>query len=139
MGTPLQARRPFRGSCDEQARPLGANVALMAGGNLGMAGEVSETPRGEGLRRAVGDLVSCVFCLGPWVGLGFTFLHAVRPEAARLAGSVLALTATSDFLHRTYEWLGAQLHRAQAREQQAQAEAALAAHQLETMGATAAQ
>lgn len=87
------------------------------------AAEVEETSRGEGLRRAVGDLVSCPFCLGPWVALGLTSLHVVRPEAAHAVGSVFALTAISDFLHRAYEWEGAGLHRTEASERAAEAEA----------------
>jgi hypothetical protein len=30
--------------------------------------EVSEEPRGEGLRRRVGELISCPFCVGQWAG-----------------------------------------------------------------------
>src|SRR5262245_28073677 len=35
-------------------------------------GEVDERPRGRGLRRAVGELVSCPYCLGMWVAGGLT-------------------------------------------------------------------
>jgi len=30
------------------------------------AGEVKEEPRGRGLQRAVGELISCPYCMGPW-------------------------------------------------------------------------
>src|SRR5437763_16284735 len=41
-------------------------------GSVG-AGEVEEEPRGRGLQRAVGELISCPYCMGPWcaTALGF--------------------------------------------------------------------
>ncbi|WPB76337.1 DUF1360 domain-containing protein [Archangium violaceum] len=75
------------------------------------AAEVSESPRGHGLRRAVGDLVSCTFCMGPWVAGALVCAHAVRPRETRLVASIFALTAVSDFLHRAYEWVGEGLKR----------------------------
>ena len=79
------------------------------------AGEVSESSRGEGLQKAVGDLVSCTFCLGPWVGGVLACLHAVRPRETRLVASIFALTTLSDFLHRSYEWVGQGLKRTRER------------------------
>src|SRR5216110_1606458 len=37
------------------------------------AGEVKEEPRGRGIQRAIGTLVSCPYCIGPWSAavLGF--------------------------------------------------------------------
>ncbi|MCA1613452.1 MAG: DUF1360 domain-containing protein [Acidobacteria bacterium] len=45
------------------------------------AGEVNEKSRGEGLRRAVGDLVSCPWCMAPWVAAGLAFGFVFRPRA----------------------------------------------------------
>ncbi|ATB27594.1 DUF1360 domain-containing protein [Melittangium boletus] len=70
------------------------------------AGEVSESSRGGALRRAVGDLLSCPFCLGPWVAGALVSAHAVRPSETRLVASIFALTTLSDFLQRAYEWVG---------------------------------
>jgi hypothetical protein len=75
------------------------------------AAEVRESPRGHGLRRAIGDLVSCTFCLGPWVAGALVCAHAVRPRETRLVASIFALTTVSDFLHRAYEWMGEGLKR----------------------------
>ncbi|MCY1073621.1 DUF1360 domain-containing protein [Archangium lansingense] len=75
------------------------------------AAEVSESSRGHGLRRAIGDLVSCTFCLGPWVAGALVCAHAVRPRETRLVASIFALTTVSDFLHRSYEWVGEGLKR----------------------------
>ncbi|NMO14510.1 DUF1360 domain-containing protein [Pyxidicoccus fallax] len=74
------------------------------------AGEVEETSRGTGMRKALGQLVGCPFCLGPWVAAGFLAAHVVAPRQVRWVGSVLALSAVSSVLHRAYEWLGEGLH-----------------------------
>ena len=75
------------------------------------AGEVEEQSRGTGMQKALGQLLGCPFCLGPWVAAGFLAVHAVAPRQARWLGTVFALSAASSFLHRAYEWLGAGLHR----------------------------
>src|SRR5438067_2534919 len=33
--------------------------------------EVSEEPAGDGLRRAIGELLVCPYCLGQWVGTAY--------------------------------------------------------------------
>src|ERR1700676_1173705 len=33
-------------------------------------GEVEEEPRGTGLRRTIGELVTCPYCLGTWIASG---------------------------------------------------------------------
>jgi hypothetical protein len=81
------------------------------------ASELNEESRGQGLRRAVGDLISCTFCLGPWVAGAFMAVHAVRPRETRLVASIFALTTLSDFLHRGYEWVGQGLKRTRERAQ----------------------
>src|SRR5438132_1827680 len=66
------------------------------------AGEVEEEPRGRGIQRGIGQLVSCPFCMAPWcaTALGFAFIFA--PRIGRLFASILASVAMSDFLHRAY-------------------------------------
>src|SRR5207244_11720732 len=61
--------------------------------------ELSEAPRGQGLRRAVGELVNCPFCLGMWVasGLGLGFVAA--PRVTRFVAGVGTALAVADFLH----------------------------------------
>jgi Protein of unknown function (DUF1360) len=61
--------------------------------------EVSETPRGEGAQRAVGELINCPFCIGMWVasGLGVGFVAA--PRVTRFLAGVGAALALADFLH----------------------------------------
>jgi Protein of unknown function (DUF1360) len=65
-------------------------------------GEVSEEPRGTGLRLAIGELVSCPFCLAVWVGGGLAGSHLRRPKETRWVATLLALVAASDVLQFAY-------------------------------------
>ncbi|MBA2623871.1 MAG: DUF1360 domain-containing protein [Chthoniobacterales bacterium] len=66
------------------------------------AGEVEEEARGEGLQEAVGDLISCPYCIAPWVASILVFAHTRAPRATRLVCSVFCVTAASDFLNQLY-------------------------------------
>jgi uncharacterized protein DUF1360 len=61
--------------------------------------EVSETPRGQGPQRAIGELINCPFCLGMWIasGLGLGFVAA--PRVTRFIAGVGAALTVADFLH----------------------------------------
>jgi uncharacterized protein DUF1360 len=66
------------------------------------AGEVEEEPRGHGLQRAVGELISCPYCMGPWCATALGFGMIFVPRITRFFASILASVAMSDFLHRAY-------------------------------------
>jgi hypothetical protein len=68
--------------------------------------EVEEEPRGSGLRLAIGELLVCPYCVGQWVAGGFVVGYIRDRDATRMAASVFALLAASDFLHQA--WLAAQ-------------------------------
>lgn len=70
-------------------------------GNDG-AGEVKESSRGRGLRRALGDLATCQYCTGPWVASALLGAAAVRPRQTRFVATMLAVVTVSDFLHHVY-------------------------------------
>ena len=53
---------------DRVTSPLRAPFAKYEG-SAG-AGEVEEEPRGTGLRKAIGELITCPYCLGTWSPLG---------------------------------------------------------------------
>lgn len=65
-------------------------------------GEVEEQARGRGLRRAIGDLVTCNWCIAPWIAalLGAGFV--VRPRATRFLTTVFGAVAVSDALQHLY-------------------------------------
>ena len=62
--------------------------------------EVSEEPRGEGLRRAIGELAICPYCVGEWIATGLTAAYIRDPRTTRTAASMLAVVAASDLLHQ---------------------------------------
>lgn len=58
--------------------------------------EVSEEPRCGGLRRAVGELLVCPYCLSQWVGTAFLLTYLREPRLARTAAGAFAIAAGSD-------------------------------------------
>jgi Protein of unknown function (DUF1360) len=66
------------------------------------ASEVKEKSRGTGLQRALGDLISCPFCLGPWVATALAYSFSKRPRMTRLVGSIFTVVALSDGLHYVF-------------------------------------
>jgi hypothetical protein len=65
-------------------------------------GEVHEQARGRGLRRAVGELLVCPFCLGMWMSAGFTAMLLVWPRATRWLASVWVIFFGSEMLQIAY-------------------------------------
>ncbi len=66
---------------------------------------VQEEPRGEGLRRSLGELVTCHFCLGLWVASFFSYGLVLAPRVTRLIASLFTILTISDHLHQTYKAL----------------------------------
>ncbi len=66
-------------------------------------GEVKERSRGTGLRRAIGDLVTCPWCIAPWVAGTLYSFFLISPSAARLVSAGFTSVAISDFLQHAYE------------------------------------
>jgi hypothetical protein len=61
------------------------------------AGEVEEEARGEGLQEAVGDLITCPYCMAPWIASALAF-GSNAPRAQRVLSaesSPLPLLLTS--------------------------------------------
>jgi uncharacterized protein DUF1360 len=67
--------------------------------------KVDEKPRGEGIRRSVGELLTCQFCLGVWVASFFTYGFVLLPRVSRLVAAIFAAVTVSDFLHQAYKAL----------------------------------
>ena len=73
----------------------------------GLHGEVIEEARGEGLQRALGDLLTCEFCFGPWATGALLATFVLDRRVGRLLSGVLTASAVSDFLHLAYLRAGA--------------------------------
>jgi uncharacterized protein DUF1360 len=65
--------------------------------------EVDERPRGRGLRRSFGELLTCPYCLAQWVTAGFAVGLVYAPRATRLVATVYTAEAISDFLQLAYK------------------------------------
>ena len=71
-------------------------------------------PAGRGLRRAVGELVTCTRCVGAWSALGVVGLRVVEPRSGRIVTNVLAASAANDWLQAGFRWLCAQSNSAES-------------------------
>ena len=65
--------------------------------------ELDEHPRGSGLRRAMGELLVCPYCLGLWASGTFHAGLLFAPRATRFSASVLTAMTISDFLQIAYK------------------------------------
>jgi len=61
-------------------------------------GEVNEEVRGTGWRHAVGELLTCPFCIAQWIATGFAFGLVLAPRASRLVAGTLSAVTASDWL-----------------------------------------
>ena len=82
---------PLRAPFTRYDRPIGV-------------GEVMEQVRDEGsdARHAIGELLSCPFCLAVWVATALTGGLVLAPRLTRLVATALTAVAASDFLQMAY-------------------------------------
>ncbi len=65
--------------------------------------ELSEEVRHpDGVRHAVGELLTCPFCVSQWIATTLTLGILVAPRPTRVVASVFAAVAGSDFLQFAY-------------------------------------
>jgi hypothetical protein len=64
--------------------------------------EVTEAARGRGLRRAMGELIVCPYCVGMWVSAAFAAGLLVAPRPTRWFAAVLAALFGADVLQIAY-------------------------------------
>ena len=68
----------------------------------GGPGEIEERAKGHGLRRAIGELLTCPFCLGTWIASCFIYGYVFAPRVTRTLASIFAVSGLSDFLQQLY-------------------------------------
>jgi hypothetical protein len=68
----------------------------------GGPGEIEERATGHGLRRAIGELLTCPFCLGTWIASGFIYGYIFSPRVTRALASIFAVSGLADFLQQLY-------------------------------------
>jgi hypothetical protein len=66
------------------------------------AGEVNQSPRGRGLRRAIGKLLTCPFCATPWIAAASLGALALRPRVTRFIQGMLVSVTVADFMLQFY-------------------------------------
>jgi hypothetical protein len=65
-------------------------------------GEVNERAVGTGLRHAVGELLTCPFCVAQWVATALVAGSLAAPDLTTAAVSICATARLSDYLQLTY-------------------------------------
>lgn len=65
-------------------------------------GEVNEEVRGAGLRHAVGELLTCPFCVSQWVATGLITGRILLPKLTTAVVSLSVIARVSDYLQLLY-------------------------------------
>jgi hypothetical protein len=69
----------------------------------GGPGEVEEAARGTGLRRAVGELLVCPFCVSQWIATALATGLLFAPRLTRFFAAVLSAVGIADMLQFAYK------------------------------------
>jgi hypothetical protein len=64
----------------------------------GDPGEVREHARGQGIQKAIGELLTCPYCIGQWIAVAGVTGLVLAPRPTRAIASVLSVSAASDYL-----------------------------------------
>jgi hypothetical protein len=99
VGTFRLARRLAK---DPVTAPIRAPFTRFEGAS-GHAEVAEEVREHGGAKHAVGELLTCPFCLAQWVGTGFVFGYITAPKATRLAALTMTMVAGSDVLQFAYD------------------------------------
>ena len=86
---------------DKVTSPLRAPVTELEG--KGGPAEFEERSRGTGVRKAIGELLICPFCLGLWIIAAFSVGLLFAPRVTRFVASLFAALTISDFLQIAYK------------------------------------
>jgi hypothetical protein len=87
---------------DPVTAPLRAPFVRFEGAS-GHAEVAEEVREHGGVKHAVGELLTCPFCLAQWVGTGFVFGYVSAPRATRMAALTMTMIAGSDVLQFVYD------------------------------------
>lgn len=65
--------------------------------------EVEEAATGTGVRRAVGELLVCPFCVAQWIATGLACGMLFAPRVTRFAAGIFSSVAIADLLQLVYK------------------------------------
>ncbi|HYH53408.1 MAG TPA: DUF1360 domain-containing protein [Solirubrobacterales bacterium] len=88
-------------SKDKVTSPLRAPFTELEG--RGGPAEFEEKARGTGLRKAIGELLICPYCLDLWVVAAFSIGLLFAPRLTRFVASLFAALTISDFFQIAYK------------------------------------
>ncbi|HEY0391516.1 MAG TPA: DUF1360 domain-containing protein [Solirubrobacterales bacterium] len=88
-------------SKDKVTSPLRAPFTELEGD--GGPSELEEASRGDGARKAIGELLICPYCLGLWVVTAFSLGLLFAPRLTRFVASIFSALTISDFLQIAYK------------------------------------
>ena len=63
--------------------------------------EASE-PKPQGVERALGELVTCPYCVGVWAASGLSYALVLYPRQTRLATTIFGAQAVAAFLNAAF-------------------------------------
>jgi Protein of unknown function (DUF1360) len=86
---------------DKVTSPIRAPFTELEGS--GGPAELEESSRGTGVRRAIGDLLVCPYCLDLWAVAGFSIGLLFAPRVTRFLASLFAALTISDFFQIAYK------------------------------------
>jgi hypothetical protein len=66
------------------------------------SGELNESPKDGHLSHTVGELITCPFCLAPWVSSAYVMGLGLAPRLARAWAAIFSVVAASDYLQHAY-------------------------------------
>jgi hypothetical protein len=69
------------------------------------ASEVKEDVRGTGIRKSVGELITCPFCVGTWIAALLTYGLVLESRLARVIALMFTVATVSDALMYGFEAL----------------------------------
>lgn len=73
--------------------------------STGGPAEVTEEVRtSSALRHAIGELITCPFCLDVWIATGFALGIVFSPRVTRLIATIFSALTGADFLQLGYAW-----------------------------------
>jgi hypothetical protein len=99
---PVCSRHPEIERCHNQGQSdERASRAVHRSEGKRAPGEVEERAKGRGLRRAIGELLTCPFCLGTWIASGFIYGYVFVRGSSHI-GQHLRCESLADFLQQLY-------------------------------------
>ena len=59
-------------------------------------------PKQEGMARALGELLTCPYCIGLWISSALSYSQVLFPRETRFFTTIFGSYAVSDFLHAAF-------------------------------------